>query len=338
MTPRSWWRKKRRLTVLLIGISVAVCSGCKTEGRKHHNFVSKLFRFKDGIWTPSPAVPNGFGVYDVSSRGTVWVADWPGGLSRLDGDSWTHYGKTEFGTTSDWMRAGFVLRGEEAWGATKEGVLRYDGKSWSIYKDALQSDWPTDIVAGRSGIWVIDFHGNLSRFDGDHWTIRNLKVISSEPPPDGWSYWLDADYPPRLVMTGDGRLWVWWHGLWIEDGEEWRSIRLEGIDIRQAVPIGHDANRVWMWFPRAGEMIGVTADGVVGTRYGRRELGLSGNGNVSALVASNGRMLLATNTGLAAFDGRTWQRKGWPEDFRWLVGVALAPDGSAWVKGMKEVP
>jgi hypothetical protein len=333
----------RLMTVLLIAVFMALCSGCSTdyhsgtEGRKHHNFTSKLFRFKGGVWTPSPEIPDGPGKYEVSSRGDVWTALWTGGLSRLDGSRWTRYGKTEFGTTTDWIRGGFALRDEEVWAATNKGVIRFDGKFWRFYKDALKTDWPTDMVAGRSGIWVIDFYGNLSHFAAGDWTIRSLKTISSAPPPAGWEYWLDADEPPRLAMTGDGRVWVFWHGLWRQDGEEWREIRLHGMDFTKALLIGRDQDSVWL---RSGdsEIVAVTADGRIRARHGWREIGLSRKPEIRALVVSKGQIWIATSAGLVVSDGRRWQNVGWPSDYSWITDVALAPDGGAWVRGTKELP
>ena len=331
MAPQHLRKNKWVMAVLLIAVSVTLWA----SDRKVHHYTSKLFRFKDGVWMPSPAIPHGLGRYDVSSRGAVWTAEGTGGLSRLDGSHWTHYGKTEFGSPTDWIRGGFALRDEEVWGATNKGVVRFDGKSWRFYSDALKTDWPTDTTAGRSGIWVIDCYGNLSHFDGEHWTIRSLKSILSAPPPPGWGYWLDADVPPRLVMTGDGRLWVFWHGLWRQDGEEWREIQLPGMDFKQALLIGHDTDSVWL---RSGdsEIVAVTPDGRVTARHGWREMGISRKPEIRALVESNGRLWVATSAGLVVFEGGRWQNVGWPADYWWITYVTLAPDGSAWVMGTKE--
>ena len=333
-------RNKRLRIVLFIAVAVAFCAGIlhlldgPRVGRKGLSLAHKLFRFKDGIWTPSPAIPGDWGRFEISSRGTLWIAAFDG-LSRLDGDRWTHYGKKEFGTSTDWIRGGLALHDEEVWGATKEGAVRFNGQSWHFFKDALKTDWPTDTVAGRSGIWIIDDYGNLSHFDGLHWTIRSLKTILSAPPPAGWTYWLDADVPPRLAMTGDGRLWVFWHGLWWQDGEEWREIRIEGVDFTQALLIGHDADSVWLRLGGTSEIVAVTAEGRVTARYGWREMGLSGRPEIRALAASKGRIWVATSAGLLVFGGGLWQNLGWPSDYSWITDVALAPDGSAWVRGTK---
>src|SRR5574341_1243277 len=136
----------------------------------------RVFRVTDGQSTLSPQLRGGAWGVEVSGLGAVWtIGATRGGLSRLDGDHWTRYGRVEFGSRSDWMRGGFALRDEEVWGATDEGVVRFDGRSWRLYRDALKTNRPSAIMAGRSGIWVIDDDGNLSHLEGDRWSIRNLK-------------------------------------------------------------------------------------------------------------------------------------------------------------------
>lgn len=90
-----------------------------------------VFYLRDGVWRPSPQVPGGAWGLHISSRGAVWtIGATCGGLSRLDGNRWTRYGKTDFGSRSDWIRGGVALRDEEVWGATDEGVVRFDGQWW----------------------------------------------------------------------------------------------------------------------------------------------------------------------------------------------------------------
>ena len=90
------------------------------------------------------------------------------------------------------------------WGATDEGVVRFDGRSWRLYRDALKTNRPSAIVAGRAGVWVVDDGGNLSHFEDGHWNIRNLKDILPGAPPAG----KNSKAVPRLALTGGGQLWI----------------------------------------------------------------------------------------------------------------------------------
>ena len=287
------------------------------------------FHFKDGVWTPGPPIPGGLWGLQVSSQGALWtISVSPPGLCRLDGDRWTHYGGKQFGSRTDWLRGGFALRDEELWGATGEGIVRFDGQSWRLYTDALRTNRPADTVAGRSGVWIVDHDGNLSHFDGSGWTVRSLNgVVPATPPAGRYS----RDRLPRLAMTGDGRLWVSWRGLWCQDGETWSEVRSPGLNLAEVWPIGHDAENVWLWLWPTGEVAAVAPDGRVAARYSAREMGLTERVRIDWLATANGRIWVASSAGLLTFDGGRWTNRGLPPGCTMVTDVALAPDGSAWV-------
>jgi tetratricopeptide (TPR) repeat protein len=318
------------MALLVVGVPMAVCE------LLHRAFplvspnlsdARGVFHFKDGVWTPSPQVPGGPWGLEVSNHGAVWTIPVSGGgLSRLDGDRWTHYGSRQFGSSTDWLQGGFALRDEEVWGATGEGVVRFDGQSWQVYADALKTGEPAATVAGRSGVWIIDDEGNLSHFDGSNWTIQSLTgVLPAAPQASG------DDASPRLTMTGDGRLWVSWRGLWRQDGETWREVRPSGVNMAESWPIGHDEENVWLWLWRTGEVAAVAPDGRVAARHGTPEMGLAGRVGINGLAASSGRIWIASSAGLLTFSGGQWRNQGRPPGSTTITNVALAPDGSVWV-------
>ncbi len=288
-----------------------------------------VFHFKDGAWTPTPQVSGGPWGLKVSGQGTVWtISATRGGLWRLDGDHWTHYGKEQFGSRADWLQGGFALRNEEVWGAIPEGAVQFDGRRWHLYADALKTRRPFDTVAGPSGVWIIDHDGNLSHFDGISWTIRSLRgVVNMAPAAEDNG----ADDSPRLTMTSDGRLWVSLHGLWRQDGETWREVHSPGLNLADVWPIGHDTENVWLWLWRTGEVAAVAPDGRIAARYGWREMGMSGRERFDGLAVSNGRIWIASSAGLLTFDGGRWRSLGRPPASTTVTEVALAPDGSVWV-------
>jgi tetratricopeptide (TPR) repeat protein len=291
------------------------------------------FHLKDGGWTPGPRFPGGLWGLQVSGKGAVWsIANSRGGLCRLDGGHWTRFGERQFGSSTDWLRGGFALRDEEVWGATDGGVVRFDGQSWRLYTDALKTGRPAATVAGSSGVWIIDDDGNLSHFDGNSWTIRSLSgVVPAATPASEDS----SDRSPRLAMTGDGRLWVSWRGLWRQDGEAWREVRSPGLNLAEVRPIGHDAENVWLRLWRTGEVAAVTPDGRVAARYGWREMGLPKRAGINGLAARNGGIWIATSSGLLTNGSGRWRNLGRPPGCTTITDVALAPDGSVWVLGEK---
>jgi len=328
--------KATLIAAIFIAVSLIANVSCAGERKKGHNFASKLFHFKNGVWTPAPAFADRAG-FALSSRGILWIWDRSGELGKLDGELWTRYGKTQFGEPKDRLATPMTrvaLQDDVLWKVTSKGVARFNGKSWRLYEEALKTDWPIDMVAGPSGVWIIDFYGNLSHFDDGKWTIQSLNVISSAPPPPGWNHWLDADEPPRLILTGDGRLWVFWHGLWRQDGEGWNEIRLQDLGLSRALLIGHDEDTVWLR-SQGSDIVSVAADGTTRERYSWRKMGLSRQPEIRSLTVVSKRIWVATSEGLIVFDGQRWNSMGWPSDYSWIVSIAPAPDGSAWVRGVK---
>jgi len=291
----------------------------------------RVFHLKDGVWTPTPPFPGGLYGLKASAKGAVWsIANSRGGLCRLDGDRWTYFGKQQFGSHTDWLPGGFALRDEEVWGATDAGVVRFDGPSWRLYAEALTTARPSATVAGSSGVWIIDEDGNLWHFDGSSWTTQSLAgVVPAEPPARG----SEGDDDPGMAMTDDGRVWVSWRGLWRQDGDAWREVRSPGLNLAEVWPIGHDAENVWLWLWRTGEVAEAAPDGRVAARYGWREMGVPKSAVMSRLVASKGRIWIASSSGLLTFAGGRWSNRGLPPGCTALRDVALAPDGSAWVLG-----
>jgi hypothetical protein len=291
----------------------------------------RVFHWKDGLWTPTPPFPGGLYGLRVSAKGAVWsIANRRGGLCRLDGDHWTYFGGQQFGTPTDWLPGGFALRGEEVWAAGADGAVQFDGRSWHLYPDALKTPRPTDIVAGSSGVWIVDEDGNLSHFDGSGWTTQSLAgVVPAEPPP-GQS---EGDDDPRLAMTADGRVWVSWRGLWRQDGDSWREVRSPGLNLAEALPVGQDAENVWLLLFRTNEIAEMTPEGRVAAHHGWREMGVPKSADFGRLAASNGQIWTPSSSGLLAFGGGRWTNRGLPPGCTTLTNVALAPDRSVWVLG-----
>jgi len=288
-----------------------------------------VFHMKDGVWTPGPRVPGGLWGLEVSAQGAVWsIPASRGGLCRLDNGRWTCYGRKQFGSRSDWLRGGFALLDEDVWAAGGEGVVRFDGQSWHRYPDALKTNWPAATAAGRSGIWIIDHYGNLSHSNGNGWSVQSLAGIVPTAPPAGKN---SQDRPPRLAMTGDGHLWVRWRGLWRLDGDTWREVRSPGLNFAEVWPIGHNAENVLLWLWRTGEVAAVAPDGRIAARHGVQEMGFTESVRFNGVATSNGRVWVASSSGLLTFDGNRWTNLGLPPQCATLTDLALAPDGSAWV-------
>src|ERR1700733_1800607 len=109
-----------------------------------------------------------------------------------------------------------ILRDNQGfmWFGTRDGLNRYDGYDFDIYKNvpedtlSLSSNFVTSIIQDRKGdIWVGTWGGGLDRFDmHKHRFIRYGSVVHS-------------DFINALMEDSKGRIWIGSndHGVWVYD-------------------------------------------------------------------------------------------------------------------------
>ncbi len=109
-----------------------------------------------------------------------------------------------------------ILRDNQGfmWFGTRDGLNRYDGYDFDIYKNvpedtlSLSNNFVTSIIQDRKGdIWVGTWGGGLDRFDmHKHRFIRYGSVVHS-------------DFINALMEDSKGRIWVGSndHGVWVYD-------------------------------------------------------------------------------------------------------------------------
>ena len=91
-----WWRVLP--LVLASGLIFGDVAGWlrrSTEPSKlSPQLARKLFRLDHGVWTAAPAFADQ-AQFAVSNYGVLWTLDSYGQLSRLEGERWTHFDRTE---------------------------------------------------------------------------------------------------------------------------------------------------------------------------------------------------------------------------------------------------
>jgi signal transduction histidine kinase/ligand-binding sensor domain-containing protein/DNA-binding response OmpR family regulator len=109
-----------------------------------------------------------------------------------------------------------ILRDRQGfmWFGTRDGLNRYDGYDFDVYKNvpedslSLSSNFVTSIIQDRKGdIWVGTWGGGLDRFDMQkHRFVRYGSVIHS-------------DFINALMEDSKGRIWIGSndHGAWVYD-------------------------------------------------------------------------------------------------------------------------
>jgi tetratricopeptide (TPR) repeat protein len=255
----------------------------------------------------------------VSATGMVWVLSLAGdGISRLDGTEWRKYSKADFGTQGGHVEA-FVVDEDRVWAVLPdEAAVSWDGRVWRSYREAVVSEDPCSIVAGRGRVWVVDFWGNLSEFDGAGWTVGRLQL-----PGVNWN---DDKGPwPKLARTEDGTLWVVRSGVWRFAAGRWTAVAPAGRSLKEAELVGTTSDRVWL---EDGETLrSVSADGRTWTEY-------SVNYSVSAVASGGGHIWLAAGGGILESSGAGWRRLDLPGGPTVIRSIAVGPDGRLWALGM----
>lgn len=103
------------------------------------------------------------------SRGYLWIGNLGGGVSRYDGNSFTHF-VLENGFNTNDVTAIIEDSKSNLWFGTKEnGVIKYDGHSYTQYTEieGLSNNHILSIIEDRDGhIWFSSWGGGVSRFDG----------------------------------------------------------------------------------------------------------------------------------------------------------------------------
>ncbi len=259
----------------------------------------------------------------VSGRGTVWTwAPMAGEFSRLEGTRWRSFSKAEFGGRIGHLRGDFVLEGDNLWAAASEGVLRWDGRVWNCYRDALASLEASSIAAGGGRVWVVDEQGNLSEFDGTRWTIRKLDLPGVN--------WPARAARPELARTADGTLWLVRGGVWRFDGAHWTAVVPQGKPLTNPWLIGATDDRIWL---RTGKTLrSVSADGKAWAEYPTVS-------KARAVASAGGRTWIAVDGGILESEGQGWRRLEPPSDgVKSFSSLAAGPDGRLWALGWTPGP
>jgi ligand-binding sensor domain-containing protein/signal transduction histidine kinase/CheY-like chemotaxis protein len=100
-------------------------------------------------------------------------------------------------------RVGFL------WLGTEDGLDRYDGSSFTVYRpvprdsSSLSDPWITALAVGHDGtLWVGTLHGGVNRYDPRTQRFRHYRNRVGDPQS------LSDDHVNTLYETSDGTLWV----------------------------------------------------------------------------------------------------------------------------------
>lgn len=143
----------------------------------------------------------------------IWVNYSYGyGTSKFDGTTFTDYRKSSDGILSDYIRDIKSSSDGVVWFATSDGIMKYDGTSFTnIASDGMSDDDAKHICIKSSNEIYASTYSGLNLYDGNAFTIIGTQ--------DG----LVDNYVKAIGQDKDGNLYfgTYDYGLSIFDGQDW---------------------------------------------------------------------------------------------------------------------
>lgn len=204
-----------------------------------------------------------------------------------------------------------VAQNNDIWIGTQEGLVRFDGISWSVHhvenprfpNGCTLCDWVDSVAIDSDGsIWasaaynvpVNAYERALAHYQNGTWTIY-------DPSNSGLPGSVND-----IAIDADGVVWIATHnqGLVRFDGTVWTVWNASNSDIHtnHLTSITIDDNGV-KWIGTQDGI--VTYDGVTWTTYDRTQMGITSN--ISTIrIDTSGNKWVGTGEGLVRFDDSIW--------------------------------
>ena len=195
------------------------------------------------------------------------------------------------------------------WFGTREGLNRYDGYEFTIYKadpnnpDSLSDSWITDIVETPDGVlWVGTYYGGLNRFDSVHGTFEHFLPDPQDPAA------LLSERINDLFLDKEGTLWVGTRGGLSRMNPDGSGFITYSHDPEENQSLSNN-NVLSIYEDQEGRLWVGTEDGLnlldreKGSFKSFLEGTLLGGSEVHSIVdAGGGRLWIGTHNGLVWFD------------------------------------
>lgn len=259
----------------------------------------------------------------TDSRGTIWVSTAHYcGVHRYSSGQWISVDDSDLGIRAcgETFLASYQ---EDVWIALGNSAARYDGTKWTPYPAILPST-ASSIAAGKSGVFVIDYYGNIAHFDGQRWiTLRAADVL---PQFQGGS-----DATPSLLQMADGSVWLAYYGLWRFDGRQWsQQWPLEPENAKYYRLLTSDDTSIWMTNEYGLARYDVEIENW--QQYSMRQMGLHSGVPIYSAAWHQHDLWVATGAGVTVFSDGIWKPLPVQSTFLQEVGgLTFDDNGTLWV-------
>ncbi len=238
----------------------------------------------------------------IDKSGNKWFATDGGGLSKFDGNAWTHYSKNE-GLMSNNIHTLIIDSQDNKWigyGFSVGGVSKFDGISFSNY---VNPNGPGNgtvlcIKQDSKGIYYFGTYGGVSMYDKSNWLLyyyypEGGPTVESIAFDKGGNTWLGLS--KRAGLDG---------GLTMFDGSNATKYSInDGLISNYVLCIAIDSkNNKWV----GTNGFGVSKfDGPNWVTYNEKD-GLINNTVNTIVIDSDDNIWFGTSGGVSMFDGKTW--------------------------------
>ena len=172
----------------------------------------------EGLLTPSPTA------MAKDSKGNIWITtNASGGLSRYDGQTFTHYTYQE-GLKGFALTCLFIDKNDFIWMVNWSGdLIRFDGQNFTTFlsEEDLFHGQIWSIIQDKNGIiWIGSRANGAISFDGKRFTYYSTK--------EGLGYGLN--YVSQVMEDSKGNIWFGSYGLTSFDGQKFTHLKIkEGV-------------------------------------------------------------------------------------------------------------
>jgi ligand-binding sensor domain-containing protein len=235
--------------------------------------------------------------------GRAWFGSYGGYVDSFDGHTWGAY-VTEDEIADSSVTALTVDARGRVWLGDHEALTVFDGRSWTQYtsEDGYPGMPPWGMAADATGnIWTWGHRGVVKGSDDGTWTMfgsleeavqKNYdQILTTLGPTDMWF----VEASDAIWVNGqryDGGSWTNYQDL---VGQHLASLTVGAVDAQGR-----------MWFGSRSEGLTVF-DGQTWLRYNSDNSPLADNWVREILVDDQGRVWIATFSGLYAVEGDEWQ-------------------------------
>jgi ligand-binding sensor domain-containing protein len=172
---------------------------------------SGISKFDGNTWTSfttnNGLINNAITAISIDSRGNEWFGTW-GGVSEFNGTAWKNYTVAN-GLTYNFVATLAVDPQNNVWVAcagysngvlgewSHYGILKYDGKYWTLYNPAEDYDYILSIAFDDRGDKWFGTDNGICRFDGINWFEYNSNNSS-----------LKGAYYPAIAIDKQQHVWA----------------------------------------------------------------------------------------------------------------------------------